>query len=216
MAATEAFLQHNPAELLFVPRELPRPNVRSMTFEQIKQFFSVLDLREKVIGGLALLAGMRPGEIFALRRSHLEEKYVDITQRIYRGKLDTPKTFSSIRRAAFGNCLSSWIGEWLERLPDGGSESWVFPSEKVTTPLLKDNCWRRCFLPRLQAVGLQWVNFQVMRRTHSCLLDEIGIDPQVRADQMGHSVDVNQNQYTRSSINRRVNAVNALEEAVGL
>jgi hypothetical protein len=55
-----------------------------------------------------------------------------------------------------------------------------------------------------------------MRRTNSCLLDEIGIDPQVRADQMGHSVDVNQNQYTRSSLNRRVNAVNALEEAVGL
>ena len=72
-----------------------------MSFEQIKQFFSVLDLRERVIGGLALLAGMRPGEIFALRRSHLENKYVDITQRIYRGKLDTPKTFNSIRRAAF-------------------------------------------------------------------------------------------------------------------
>jgi integrase len=216
MATTEAFLQNNPAELLFVPRELPRPNVHSMTFEQIKQFFSVLDLREKVIGGLAVLAGMRPGEIFALRRSHLENKYVDITQRIYHGKLDTPKTFNSIRRAAFGNCLASWIGEWMERLPEDGPESWVFPSEKITTPLLKDNCWRRGFLPRLQAAGLQWVNFQVMRRTHSCLLDEIGIDPQVRADQMGHSVDVNQNQYTRSSLNRRVNAVNALEEAVGL
>jgi len=31
-----------------------------------------------------------------------------------------------------------------------------------------------------------------MRRTHSCLLDELGVDAQVRADQMGHSVDVNQ------------------------
>jgi hypothetical protein len=47
-------------------------------------------------------------------------------------------------------------------------------------------------------------------------MDELGIDPQVRADQMGHSVDVNQNQYTRSSLKRRVNDVNALEQAVGL
>ena len=81
---------------------------------------------------------------------------------------------------------------------------------------MKDNCWRRNFLPRLTTIGLHWANFQVMRRTHSCLLDELGIDPQVRADQMGHSVDVNQNQHTRSSLNRRMNAVNALEKAVGL
>ena len=55
-----------------------------------------------------------------------------------------------------------------------------------------------------------------MRRTHSCLLDELGVDPQVRADQMGHSVDVNQNRYTRSSMERRQNAVNLLENAVGI
>ena len=101
-------------------------------------------------------------------------------------------------------------------LPNEGSEAWVFPSEKLTTPLLKDNCWRRNFLPRLTTVGLQWANFQVMRRTHSCLLDELGVDPQVRADQMGHTVDVNQNKYTRSSLARRRTAVNALEEAVGV
>jgi integrase len=41
------------------------------------------------------------------------------------------------------------------------------------------------------------VNFQVMRRTHSCLLKELDIDPQVRAEQMGHTVDVNENVYTR-------------------
>ena len=57
-------------------------------------------------------------------------------------------------------------------------------------------------------------NFQVMRRTHSCLLDELGVDAQVRADQMGHSVDVNQNKYTRSSLERRRAAVNALERAL--
>jgi hypothetical protein len=47
-------------------------------------------------------------------------------------------------------------------------------------------------------------------------MDELGIDPQVRADQMGHTVDVNQNQYTRASLERRKKAVDALEKAVGL
>jgi len=54
-----------------------------------------------------------------------------------------------------------------------------------------------------------------MRRTHSSLLKELGVDPHVRAEQMGHTVDVNENVYTITSINRRKEAVNALEDAIG-
>ena len=92
----------------------------------------------------------------------------------------------------------------------------MFPSERGATPVAKDNCWRRHMLPRLKEVGLEWVNFQVLRRTHSSLLDDLGVDPQVRADQMGHDVDVNQNGYTKASLDRRKQAVNLLEKAVGL
>jgi hypothetical protein len=42
------------------------------------------------------------------------------------------------------------------------------------------------------------------------------VDPQVRADQLGHTVDVNQYQYTQSSLERRQQAVEALEEALGV
>ena len=110
----------------------------------------------------------------------------------------------------------TWIREWLELVPGAGPDSWLFPSERGKTPLAKDNCWRRNFPPRLREVGLDWVNFQVLRRTHSSLLDDLGVDPQVSAEQMGHGVDVNQNDYTRASLERRKDAVNALEKAVGV
>jgi len=84
----------------------------------------------------------------------------------------------------------------------------------VTTPVSKDNCWRRHFLPRLSPVGLGWANFQVMRRTHSSLMDDLGVDPQVRAEQMGHTVDVNENVYTHASFGRRRQAVNDLEKRI--
>jgi len=167
LAVEEGYLRRNPAELLFVPREAPRAVVPSMTFGQVRQFFAVLDLRERVIGGLAIIAGMRPGEIFALRRFDLGGDYADITQRVYRGQVDTPKTHNSKRWAALGETLSGWLRQWLEMIPDRGPESWVFPSEKLTTPVVKDNCWRRHFAPRLQTVGLEWANFHVMRRTHT-------------------------------------------------
>jgi len=47
-------------------------------------------------------------------------------------------------------------------------------------------------------------------------MDELQVDPQVRADQMGHGVDTNQNQYTQASLSRRQQAVEALEKELGL
>jgi integrase len=215
MAVSEGYIERNPAELLFIPKEASRAEMPRMTLEEVRRFFAVLELRERAIGGLAVLAGLRPGEIFGLTRSRALAKYASIQQRVYRGEIDTPKTFKSRRSAALGDQLSIWIRQWIEMRPDGGPDGWLFPSEKETTPLAKDNVWRRHFLPRLKEVGLEWVNFQVLRRTHSSLLDDLGVDPQVRADQMGHDVDVNQNGYTKSSMDRRNHAVNLLEQALG-
>jgi integrase len=159
---------------------------------------------------------MRPGEIFALKRANVEKGYADIKQRIYRGQTDTPKTFKSTRWAAMGDWLEPCLQEWLSLLPDTRPEAWVFPSERLKTAVSKDNCWRRSFLPKLQPVQLEWANFQVMRRTHSTLMAEVGVDPQVRADQMGQSVDVNQNEYTQSSLARRKDGVNELTRALRL
>jgi hypothetical protein len=80
--------------------------------------------------------------------------------------------------------------------------AWVFPSETGITPVAKDNLWKGHFKPRLESVGLEWVNFLVLRKAHSCMGSKEDIDPQVRAEQMGHPVDVNQNVYTRSSIEK--------------
>lgn len=214
MAVAEGFLLRNPAQLLFTPRECPKPTSRFMNMEEVKKLFGVLEVREQLIARLAVLAGMRPGEIFALKWKRLEQKYADIRQRVYRGDIDSPKSTHSIRWAALSDGVLSAVQEWRQMAIDSSPDAWVFPSEKLTTPLRKDNCWRRHFGPQLKAVGLEWVNFQVMRRTHSCLLKELDVDPQIRAEQMGHTVDVNENVYTRTSLERRREAVNKLESAL--
>jgi integrase len=214
MAEIEGFIPKSPAELLFVPRRCPRPATPTMTAEQVVLMFSVLELRELLIAKLAVIAGMRPGEIFGLKWARLSQQYADIVERVYRGKIDSPKTFLSIRRAALADGLQQTIEQWRTACGNPTPDTWVFPSEKGTTPLGTYNCWRRWFKPRLAKVGLNWVNFQVMRKTHSCIADDNHVDPQVRANQMGHTVDVNQNVYTRSSMGRRLEAVNAVEKAV--
>ena len=133
--------------------------------------------------------------------------------RVYRGDVDSPKSVRSIRFAALSDGLLVYIDEWRAISLDTCEDALVFPSERLTTPLARDNCWRRGFLPKLTPVGLAWANFQIMRRTHSSLLKELDVDPQVRADQMGHTVDVNENVYTTTSLKRRKEAVNALGES---
>ena len=214
MAVAEGYLQRNPAALLFTPRTCRRAATRIMNVEEVRLLFSVLDVREQLIAKLAVLAGMRPGEILGLTWERLTAQYADIRQRVYRGEVDSPKTVRSTRWAALSNGLRASIEEWKTLSLDTSDDAWVFPSEKLTTPLSKDNCWRRNFLPRLSKVGLGWANFQVMRRTHSSLLGDLGVDPQVRAEQMGHGVDTNANVYTHASFDRRLQAVNDLEERI--
>jgi hypothetical protein len=110
--------------------------------------------------------------------------------------------------------LAGEFADWRCNSPATGDGDWVFPSEKLTTPVSKDNCWRRSILPKLSAFELGWANFQVMRRTHSSLMNDLEVDPKLVADQLGHTVDVNQNVYTKTAIERRKAAVELLEQAV--
>jgi hypothetical protein len=67
--------------------------------------------------------------------------------------------------------------------------------------------------PRLEEVGLRWVDYRVMRRTHSSLANAKGIDPKLIADQQGHGVDVNLNVYTQTSLANRLEAVEEIAAA---
>ena len=214
MAVQEGHLLRNPAELLFVPREAKRPEYTVMTLKEVQICFAALEQRERLVAKIAILAGLRPGEILALKWGHLSETHVDIRQRVYRGRIDSPKTSNSLRKAALAQGVLDDVRDWKTLSLDASDDAWVFPSETGKTPLSRDNLWRRHIGPQLEAVGLGWVDFHVMRRTHSTLMNELHDDPKLVADQLGHTVDVNQNVYTRASVARRKKAVDALESAL--
>lgn len=58
---------------------------------------------------------MRPGEIFALTWCRLTATYAHIRQRVYRGLIDTPKNYQSMRQAA----LSEGLVAEIEKASDG-------------------------------------------------------------------------------------------------
>ena len=185
LAQEERVTDRNAARSLFTPAECSKPERRCMTLADVKIAAAIQPLRERLIVKLAILGGMRPGEIFALRRGRVAENAVDVQERLYRGKLGTPKTRRSKRLVALSTMVVRDMDSWLAGSPDTGPNGWLFASEAVGTPLAKNNAMRRYIRPALREVGLGWVDFHVMRRTHATLMNNLGADPKVISDQHG-------------------------------
>jgi integrase len=167
LALAEGVVQRHPAVLLFTPKIALKPKRTVMTIEEVQTCFRVLAPRECLIAKLAVLAGLRPGEIFALTWGQISD-HANVRQRVYRGIIDSPKIVQSERKAALSQGLLEDLASWKKKAVDVSDEAYVFPSERLT-PLAMENVWRRNIGTRLDKAGLGWVNFQVMRRTSSSL-----------------------------------------------
>lgn len=105
-----------------------------MTAQQVKAAIVALDLRERAVFKLGVLAGMRVSEIFGLRRGRVHGDHVEIRERVCRRDIDQPKTSKAERRAALASTVQTDLTLWLAASPDTGSEGWLFPSENLDTP----------------------------------------------------------------------------------
>jgi hypothetical protein len=83
------------------------------------------------------------------------------------------------------------------------------PAELLFTP-------REAKKPERRALNMKEVNrlFETLERTHSSRMRGLNVDPKIVADQQGHTLDVNMNVYTQTSLASRIGAVNALESAL--
>ena len=214
LAAQDGVLPTNPAELLFTPPTAALPSRRVLSAKQVPQILQVLDIREQLIVRLALFSGMRPGEILALQWKHVAEDHVEVVHRLYRGKLDSPKTERSKRTVALSASTGELLKAWRLQQASAEPDAWVFPSARLTTPLGRDSAWRWWIAPKLKTVGLEWATFQIMRRTHASLSRQAGIDPKLVADQLGHGLGVNLDVYTVAALDRRQDAVEVLEASL--
>jgi integrase len=214
LAMSDGLMLNNPAAELRIPRKCqPGRAMRSLTEEEVIIYLEALDLREKLIARLAIFEGMRPGEIFALRWKSVEDSKLRVEERVYKRKLDTPKN-GKTREGAISDGTLALIAEWADLAEDPSADGFVFPSERVTTPLSLDNVWRRSMQPKLEKRGLGWASFQMLRKTNASLSKKAGVDPKVASDQRGHGVGVSLEVYTSSDMEQKRAALKKLEAAV--
>ena len=187
--------------------------MRPLTEEEVRTYLKVLDLREKLISRLAIFEGLRPGEILALRWRAINGDQLRVEERVYKRVLNTPKN-GKVREGAISDGTRTLLTEWADLAEDPSPDGFVFPSEKLSTPLSLDNLWRRSIQPKLEKAGLDWATFQVLRKTNASLSKKAGVDPKVASDQRGHGIGVSLEVYTSSDLAQKREALKKLEAAV--
>ena len=216
LASSDGAIEFNPASALYIPACKPSPQKLVMTKDEVRTALSVLDVRERLVLRMAVFDGMRPGEIFAIKLGKVGAASVTIDQRIYGSNLDTPKGRkgkNTTRTVALSLGTLADYGLLRTFLGDLSADSYVFPSE-AGTPLRPNNHWKREMRPRLEKVGLEWVNFQVLRRTNASLSRKANVDDKVSADQRGHGLGVSLGVYAISDLDQKIEAVTRLESEV--
>src|SRR5207249_3612441 len=119
----------------------------------VKRAISVLDLRERLVFKLTVLAGIRVSEVFGLRRGRVHDVCAEIVERVCRRDIDKPKTAKSERDAALSSTIQQDVALWLQTSPDTGPGGWLFPSETLKTAMGSDNLMARYMRPRLKNLG---------------------------------------------------------------
>jgi integrase len=214
LAVSDGMVGHNPAAELRIPKHCkPGRYMRSLTEDEVIQYLDALDLQERLIARLAIYEGLRPGEILALRWGSFDDEAINITERVYQGKFDTPKN-GKARESGMSDGTIELLRTWRTLARSTSPEAFVFPSENQASPLDMGNLWPRAFRPRLERIGLEWATFQVLRKTNATLGRKYGIDPKVSADQRGHGLGVSMEVYTMSDRQQKREAVNRLEAMV--
>ena len=140
---------------------------------------------------LAAYTGLRAGELWALRRKHLDLDHrtirVSESMTITDGTLiaSTTKTGTS-RAVTWPAFLDEVIAKHLATRPDD-PDALVFVST-TETPMRHNNFMAQHFRPALEPAGLpKGIRFHDLRHTHASLLIAMGAHPKAIQERLGHS-----------------------------
>jgi len=192
-------LRDNPARGVDLPKlKCVRPKW-ALTRPQAAALLDALPMLPRTMVGLAILSGLRRGELFALRWKDIDEREQLLTVReaVYDGVFSTPKTEAGARRIPLSSASQALIQDWKSRVESAAPDRLVF-STSAGTSIAPNNVLRRHVFPACKRVGLPRVTWLTFRRTYSSWSHDKGVPGKVVAQLMGHAnVDTTLNVYTQ-------------------
>lgn len=166
---------------------------------------SIQPLRPRAIVAVAIMTGLRRGELVALRWKSLDEasSAIVVTEASYRGHIDTPKTEAGERKALVNQFALDYLKRWRRLSKRTRPDDFIFGTRtgKQDSP---GNLMRRYIAPACEALGFRRpFNWNLFRRTWVTWLrrqreEQEKIGPQIVAEMMGHANAKTQEIYVQS------------------
>jgi len=207
------YLSDNPVCGAKMPeRSLKRPH-RFLSLDEARRLIEASDEPVRTIVLLAVMTGLRIGEILALRwgRIDLVAGKLRVEETCYKGKFGTPKTRASRREVPLTAGVVQALQAHHVNSRDTANEALVFAT-RGGTPLASNNLRKRQLHPASKQAGLGSIDWHSLRHTHGTLLHEQGTPLRVAQAQLGHShMSTTLQVYTHASGSAQRQAVDRLE-----
>jgi integrase len=174
-ALDQDLIDKNPARARRI--EIPRTKekcTRFLTEDECTKLLAACSGRDHLIVSMCMVQGLRPSEVFALKRDDIEAGRIRIDDSAREGKLQgRTKTRDSNGYVTLPLSLGIELRHWLENSPCDPA-GLVFPSEKPGVPMRQKNFLRRNMKAAAERAGLEGVNFQSLRRTTATHIGAVG------------------------------------------
>lgn len=192
------FINENPTRGCRVARQTHAKQRIFLDAEQVQKLCNALLEPCRSVVLVAVLTGMRIGEILALRwgRINLLRNTISIEES-YSGRFGPPKTKSSRRTVPISSVLRLVLDAQHARCKNTGERDLVFATCKGT-PLSDKNLRNRFLEPVRMAIGLPRISWHTFRYTHATWLSEAQVPARIAQSILGHSdVAMTLNVYTQ-------------------
>jgi len=172
----------------------------------VRRFFSLVEVQRilttvsephRTFYRLAVETGMRAGELCGLRICDIDfhGSTVSVRQSAWRGKIQSPKSESAVRRFALSPGLLAHLAEYC-RVWRPNEKGLLFATRNGT-PWDANLLVKRKLYPLLDSLGIERGGLHAFRHTNSTLMDQLGAPFKVRQQRLGHSdVALALNAYT--------------------
>ena len=182
------YLQENSARGIRLGDRAPVQERAYLLPDQLALLLNSLSEPCRTLVVIAVLTGLRIGELLALRWKHVDFTHdaIHVRETVYEGQFGSPKTKSSRRDVP----MSQPVRDALlakRTVPTGvDAETLVFATRNGT-PLNPKNLRGRVLQPACSELGLPVVGWHSFRHTHATLLGEVGESLRTAQAILGHS-----------------------------